>query len=345
MASIPNTPNVTNDAYFNAIFKDYQNRIPQATIENFKKIGDLIMDRPNVKNEFINALFNKIGLTLLQNKKYTSRLDIFSKGKLEYGETIEQIMCDLIECKDFTEQKGDNEVSELVSAQLPNIKSLFHSENYKHKYKVTISDIRLRKAFNDKYGVDKLVASIITSVQNSIAYDRECMLKAILSGGIYKKTIPVAYDNGNTTSRAKNLVTEIKKNIIKMETMSKNFNNADINTFTRKEDMVLVIGSEYATDIDINLLATAFNLDKAEISTRIIVVDELPVLKGSSKEVKVICVLMDKDYIVDYTTLYEVRQFENANTLTTNLFYHVWGIMTQNDFTNAIQFVEAEAEA
>ena len=202
---------------------------------------------------------------------------------------------------------------------------------------ITPDDIRLRKAFNDKYGVDKLVASIITSVQNSIAYDRECMLKAILSASIYKKSIPVAFDNGSTGSRAKNLVTEIKKNIIKMETMSKSYNNAEINTFTRKEDMVLVIGGDYATDIDINLLATAFNLDKAEISTRIIVVDELPV-KG---EVKPICVLMDKDYIVDYTTLYEVRQFENGNTLSTNLFYHVWGIMAQNDFTNAIQFVEA----
>ena len=343
MASKPNTPNATNDTYFNAIFNDYDNRIPTATIENFKKIGDLIMDRPNVKNEFISALFNKIGLTLLQNKKYTSRLDIFSKGKLEYGETIEQIMCDLIECKDFKDQGDDsNEVSELVSVKLPDIKVLYHSENYKHKYKVTISDIRLRKAFNDKYGVDKLVASIITSVQNSIAYDRECMLKAILSGGIYKEKIQVPFDKGSTSSRAKNLVTEIKKNIIKMETMSKNFNNAEINTFTRKEDMVLVIGSEYATDIDINLLATAFNLDKAEISTRIIVVDELPVLKGEPN-VKPICVLMDKDYIVDYTTLYEVRQFENGNTLTTNLFYHVWGIMAQNDFTNAIQFVEAQA--
>ena len=342
MASKPNTPNATNDAYFNAIFENYDNRIPTATIENFKKIGDLIMDRPNVKNEFISALFNKIGLTLLQNKKYTSRLDIFSKGKLEYGETIEQIMCDLIECKDFKDQEEtNNEVSELVSAQVPNIKVLYHSENYKHKYKVTVSDIRLRKAFNDKYGVDKLVASIITSVQNSIAYDRECMLKAILSAGIYKEQIPVAFDNGSAGTRAKTLVTAIKKNIIKMETMSKNFNNAGINTFTRKEDMVLVIGSEYATDIDINLLATAFNLDKAEISTRIIVVDELPVL-GDESQVKPICILMDKDYIVDYTTLYEVRQFENGNTLSTNLFYHVWGIMTQNDFTNAIQFVEGK---
>ena len=332
-----NTQKTSNDAYFQAIFEHYQDRIPQITVNNFKEIGDLIMERPNMKNEFINTLFNKIGLTLLQNKKYTSRLDIFSKGKLEYGETIEQIMCDLIECKDFTEQKDNNEVSELVSAQVPDIKVLYHSENYKHKYKVTVSDIRLRKAFNDKYGVDKLVASIITSVQNSIAYDRECMLKAIISASVYKNTIQVPFDNGSTSSRAKNLVTEIKKNIIKMETMSKNYNNGGINTFTRKEDMVLVIGSEYATDIDINLLATAFNLDKAEISTRIIVVDELPVIG----DVKPICVLMDKDYIVDYTTLYEVRQFENGNTLSTNLFYHVWGIMAQNDFTNAIQFVEA----
>ena len=134
MASTPNTPNVSNDAYFNAIFKDYDSRIPTATIENFKKIGDLIMDRPNVKNEFINTLFNKIGLTLLQNKKYTSRLDIFSIGKLEYGETIVQILCDLIECIDFKDQGDDNnEVSELVSAKLPDIIVVYHSENYKHK--------------------------------------------------------------------------------------------------------------------------------------------------------------------------------------------------------------------
>ena len=127
MAVTSNVTKPTNDAYFQAIFQNDYTRIPKETIENFKEIGDLIMERPNMKNEFISTLFNKIGLTLLQNKKYTSRLDIFSKGKLEYGETIEQIMCDLIECKDFTEQKEGNEVSELVSAQVPDIKVFYHS--------------------------------------------------------------------------------------------------------------------------------------------------------------------------------------------------------------------------
>ena len=82
MADTTNVTKVSNDAYFQAIFQNYDNRIPKATIDNFKQIGDLIMERPNMKNEFISALFNKIGLSLLQNKKYTSRLDIFSKGKL-----------------------------------------------------------------------------------------------------------------------------------------------------------------------------------------------------------------------------------------------------------------------
>ena len=42
-------------------------------------------------------------------------------------------MRDLIEVKDFTDQKEGNEVSVLVSAQVPDIKVLYHSENYKHK--------------------------------------------------------------------------------------------------------------------------------------------------------------------------------------------------------------------
>ena len=59
----------SNDAYFQAIFEHYQDRIPDITVNKYKEIGDLIMERHNIKNEFINTLFNKIGLTLLQNKK------------------------------------------------------------------------------------------------------------------------------------------------------------------------------------------------------------------------------------------------------------------------------------
>ena len=70
---MPNTQRTSNDAYFQAIFEHYQDRIPSITVNNFKEIGDLIMEKPKMKNEFINTLFNKIGLTLLQNKKYTSR--------------------------------------------------------------------------------------------------------------------------------------------------------------------------------------------------------------------------------------------------------------------------------
>ena len=62
MATTTNVIKQTNDAYFQAIFQNYDNRIPNPTIENFKQIGDLIMERPNMKNEFINTLFNKIGL-------------------------------------------------------------------------------------------------------------------------------------------------------------------------------------------------------------------------------------------------------------------------------------------
>ena len=60
MADTSNVTKLTNDAYFEAIFKDYQDRIPKATINNFKQIGDLIMERPNMKNEFIIITKQKV---------------------------------------------------------------------------------------------------------------------------------------------------------------------------------------------------------------------------------------------------------------------------------------------
>ena len=77
--------------------QNYQNYVPYATpdAESIRKIGTIIMDMPQLQNEFISALVNRIGRVLVTSKLYDNPWAMFKKGLLEFGETIEEIFVNI----------------------------------------------------------------------------------------------------------------------------------------------------------------------------------------------------------------------------------------------------------
>ena len=65
----------------------YQDRIPEATAENLHEVGDAILTYEAQANEFVNALVNRIGLVILNNRMATNPLAALKKGRLAVGET------------------------------------------------------------------------------------------------------------------------------------------------------------------------------------------------------------------------------------------------------------------
>lgn len=52
----------------------YQDRIPEATADNLHEVGDAILTYEAQANEFVNALVNRIGLVILNNRMATNPL-------------------------------------------------------------------------------------------------------------------------------------------------------------------------------------------------------------------------------------------------------------------------------
>jgi hypothetical protein len=97
MATKPKIVTLTNSSVniLNAIRNNsntnYRDYVPYATpdADSIREIGAIIMDNPQLQNEFLSALINRIGMVLLTSKMYSNPLAMFKRGTMEYGETIE----------------------------------------------------------------------------------------------------------------------------------------------------------------------------------------------------------------------------------------------------------------
>ena len=104
---------------------DYQTAVPIATAnaDVIRNIGSIIMDSPNLQNEFCSALINRIGKVVIKTRLFENPL-AFSKGMLEYGESIEEVFVNLIAANQYDADKAESEV---WKRQFPDIRSQYPS--------------------------------------------------------------------------------------------------------------------------------------------------------------------------------------------------------------------------
>ena len=117
------------NAIRNSATVNYQNYVPIATADpdNIREIGAIIMDMPQLQNEFLSALVNRIGRVILTSKMYSNPWEMFKKGMLEYGETIEEIFVNIAKPFQYDPQVAESDV---YKREIPDVRSAFHVMNY-----------------------------------------------------------------------------------------------------------------------------------------------------------------------------------------------------------------------
>ena len=103
-------------------------------------------------------------------------------------------------------------------------------------------------------------------------------------------------------------------------------------------ELVLITTPELKATIDVDTLAGVFQLDKADIENRIVLIDEFPIVGAQA-------ILTTEDFFVCGDTLYEMNSFYNPETLTNTYYLHHWGVYSVSPFVPAILFTTEEATA
>jgi len=250
------------NAIKNSASMNYKEFVPYATpdADSIRSIGNIIMDNPALQNEFLSALINRIGFVLVTSKMYQNPWAMFKKGRLEFGETVEEIFVEMAKGQPYDVKESE---TNQYARDLPDLKSAFHILNYQEFYKKTIQEEDLRQAFLSWSGVADLIAKFVDAIYTGANYDefqvmKYLIAKKLVNGQIYNYASPDA-----TSANAKELASDFKGVSNDLEFMSDQYNIAGVMTHTLKNDQYLIINSKFDAKMDVAVLASAFNMEKA----------------------------------------------------------------------------------
>ena len=370
----------TNQEILNQILSnasmEYQNVVPEA-LGTGGNVSDIFAQYPTAKNEFINTLTNQVVRSVIYSKVFHNPLEMFHGGKLEVGQSIEQLFVDMAEVKGFLEMEQDDEVKDLIATSKPDVHALYITRNYAYKSKVSISEEQLQGAFRSQDGLASLVNHLASSIVSGIYYQEFKDMKAIINAhaqGKYlarvdatgkmveTKLSDVVLPQGQTAHVVKvgTYATEEEKGKAVSETVralsgrlrfpSTAYNSAKVLTWTNPEDLVFITTPEMVAKLDVNVLAQAFNVSLADLNVRTVIVDELPkqicdsaqaLGSGATpKDANVYGILLDKAFIVAKDTVNQTETMRIANQMKTNMWYHKQGIMSTCYFANYVIIAE-----
>ena len=247
----------------------YQNSVPevqQAT--DIPKVGEVIYGTAAFANEFINALVNRIALVRVQSATFNNPYSILKKGYLDYGESIEEIFVNIARVFEFSQEKAE---SRELKQYKPEVKAAFHTMNWRVMYPVSISDEELRMAFLSANGVTELIAKIVDAVYTGANYDeyllfKYMLIKSVTSGGFK----PVAVN----ASDPKNYAKAFRGTSNMLPFMKSEYNAAGVLNTTPRERQVIFMDAQFNADFDVDVLAAAFNMDKADFIGRLFLIDD-----------------------------------------------------------------------
>ena len=364
MATKPKIVTLTNssvdvlNAIRNSATINYKNYVPVATADadSIREIGAIIMDNPQLQNEFLNALVNRIGRVLITSKMYDNPWAMFKKGLLEFGETIEEIFVNIAKPYQFDPQVAE---SNLFKREIPDVRSAFHIMNYQKYYKATIQNDQLRQAFLSWQGITDLISKIVDAMYTGANYDefltmKYMLAKHILNGNMYPVSVGEV-----TTANMKSIIATIKGVSNDMEFLSSKYNISGVKTHTPKADQYFLVNSQFDAVMDVEVLASAFNMDKAEFMGRRVLVDSfgsldkerLDVLFAddptyteiSSAELTALdaipCIIVDRDWFMIFDNFYNFTEQYNGEGLYWNYWYHVWKTFSISPFHNNALFI------
>ena len=346
------------NAIRNSATQNYKDYIPVATkdAESIREIGAIIMDYPALQNEFLSALVNRIGRVLITSKMYSNPIEMFKKGMLEFGETVEEIFVNIAKPFQFDQSAAEKEV---FKREIPDVRSAFHVMNYQKFYKATISDRELKQAFLSWDGVSNLIAKIVDSMYTGANYDEFLTMKYLLARHILDGHMTVQEIPAVTTANMKSITAEIKGVSNKLTFMSSENNVAGVQTFSLKENQYLIMNAQFDATMDVEVLASAFNMDKAEFMGHRVMIDgfgnldiaRLAILFADDPNYKEIgtaelealnaipAVIIDADWFMVFDNLQEFTEQFNGQGLYWNYWYHVWKTFSVSPFANTALFV------
>ena len=322
----------------------FMQTVPSATEDNIQAISNILFNdayQPML-NEFVTNLINRIGLTIIRNKTFSNPLSILRKGSMPLGTDIQDLYENPAEAEQY--ELSNTAMAKLLTITDPDTHVAYYRRNRKDLYTKTISRENLQGAFVSWEKFESYISAITTSLYSGNYIDEFELTKSLVDGAYDNNKVIVETVSAVTDeTSAKAFIKKCRSLFNKMKLPSTQYNayskfsgaKGTIKTWTEEDRFVLIVTSDVMAEVDVDVLARAFNIENTKFLGRVIEVDSF-----ENEEIQAI--LCDESWFQIYENLMRFDEFYNARTMTWNEYLHVWQTYAICPFANAVVFATAQ---
>ena len=316
------------------------------------EFGAPILDSQNlnVMNDFI-SLLKKIVYTAVYNKTFNNPLVQLEGERMPLGQFIEDVYVNPAKARGF----NVNDFAGLLQKYEAEVATQYLTINSDLQYCVTVTREKVRNAFTSWDQLEGLISGMVNSLYNGAYIQRYNATKGLVTAAFTGNNVQYQkITNPTDEQTAKSFIRQLRAAFSKMQIPSTKFNawnkvkggRLALKTWSDPEDIVVLISADIEALVDVEVLAAAFNMSKADFMGRVIVVDDFSqyddegtlVVDGS--DIK--AMIADRAWFKIKTQDFAMDEFYNANNRTWQYYLNDVRMVNYSLFANALVFATSD---
>lgn len=276
-----------------------------------------------------SGMIGKVAKTILENGGITSKFSSLEKEPIDTGESLELVLFKEATGADYVEPTaGSSTVT--VNAKPSDCVRYYHNWT-RRRYDTRISRNDVRKVALNPAKVDEYADHVIQALYDGDRKYHNAAVEGLIDYVLTEDLILKDETIANTTDLLKAIKIAIDEFMYPTESNKTLINAANLVVESKPTDIVVLIPASLATDIDVDVQAGAYNLDKVKINAEIIKVADLDHV-----------IVADKRCFQIYTRLYEYAEDSMGAYLSVNAYLHTERMYAWAQCFNAVALKIAE---
>ena len=324
---------------------DYQNRVPAVTQGNIEAAIRAFQTYTPDWDTFMGVFLQKIGLQVIRKSEFTNPFSPFKLAPMRLGSKIEEVAINLQKAHAYK-----NNAYDVFNGDLPDTRIAWHSMNRHDYYSVMapLEDV-MRQAFISDYSLAQYLGSLVDNLITSDQADEYLIFKGLFgqyaaNEGFYNVQVSDVLTAADKAAASRELVSKMRAMYRKVKFPSSNYSPEGRNAglITVGGDVVLIMTADIEAAVDVESLAAAFHMEKADfLADSVVIIDEWP---REFANAGVQALMVDRDFFMVTDCLRTMQPAPiNPCNLSQSFYYHVWEIVSYSRFVPAISFSTASS--
>ena len=310
-----------------------------------------ILTNTVVMNEFMSMLVNRIVYTMFEDKYFRNPLQVLEGDAIPLGQIGQEIYVNPAKARKY----NVDDFAGLLQKYEADVKVQYQKVNMDLQYPVTVSRHALKEAFVSWDSLERFIGQLANSLYNGAYIDEFYYTKMIVANAYRENVAQIqVIDEPNSEALAKAFVSKARTLYLNFQMPSTDYNawaknensyGKPVKTWTNPEDIVFLVRNDIRAYLDVEVLASSFNIDRATLLGNILPVDNFDIYDDEGTKIfdgsGIVGLIADKSFFrIKRQDMY-LDEFYNANNRTWQYYLNLTKMYGYSLFANAIIFATA----